>query len=336
MDIDSGEILALVSSPSYESNNFVSGISNHDWKELLNNPGKPMTNKTISTQYPPGSTFKTIVALAALENNFDPNTKFTCEGKTRLGRRKFHCWKEKGHGEVNLVTAIERSCNVYFYNLSREIGINNIVNVAKEFGLGAAIDIPLPNTKKGFLPTKEWKKNFFGIPWVLGDTFNSSIGQGFVETTGLLLAVLTARLASKGKKVVPSLFKLDTQPIFEDLPFSKENIEIVLEGMFRVVNKRNGTAYYRRIRKKQFRMSGKTGTAQVIATDHSKNKNKDDIEFEKRNHGLFIGFAPFDKPKYAISVIVEHGGSGSGSAAPLAQKLLYKIQKTAVEKHSSA
>lgn len=330
IDIKTGEILALVSAPSYESNNFVSGISSEDWDSLLNNSGKPMINKAISTQYPPGSTFKPIVALAALENGLDPTKKIRCRGEMRLGRRKFHCWKKHGHGELDLVSAIEQSCNIYFYNLSREVGIKKIVETAREFGLGDYTDIILPNEKKGFLPTKEWKKKYFGEPWVLGDTFNSSIGQGFVETTGLQLAIFMARMASaEGKKITPSLLKIDNHEEnqqFGELPFARDNINLILRGLYRVVNKRSGTAYYRRIKDKKYIMAGKTGTSQVVAINHNK-KDKEEVDFEKRNHGLFVGYAPFMDPKYAISVVVEHGGSGSSSAAPIAKKILYKIQK---------
>ena len=329
IDIETGEILALVSAPSYKSNNFVSGISSEDWDELLNNTGKPMINKTISTQYPPGSIFKPIVALAALENGYDPTKKIKCTGEMRVGRRKFHCWKKRGHGELDLVSAIEQSCNTYFYNLSREVGIEKIVQTAKEFGFNDYTNIMLPNERKGFLPTKDWKKKQFGQPWVLGDTFNSSIGQGFIEATGLQLAILTARLASpEGKKITPTLLKIDNPENvgeFEELPFARENINLILRGLYRVVNKKSGTAYYRRIKNKKYIMAGKTGTSQVVAIDHSK-KDDEEVSFERRNHGLFVGYAPFHKPKYAISVVVEHGGSGSSSAAPIAKKILHKIQ----------
>lgn len=330
INIETGEILALASAPSYEANNFVSGISNKDWNELLDNQGKPMINKAISTQYPPGSIFKPIVALTALENGFDPTRKIKCTGEMRLGRRKFHCWKKEGHGELDLVSAIEQSCNIYFYHLGREVGIANIVKTAKEFGFGTHTNITLPNEKKGFLPTKDWKKKYIGQPWVLGDTFNSSIGQGFIEITGLQLAIFAARLSSpENKKIIPSLFKFDGNKHnnnFAELPFDRNNINIVLRGLYQVVNSKLGTAYYRRIKNKKYIMAGKTGTAQVVAIDHKK-KDDEEVEFEKRNHGLFIGFAPFYHPKYAISVIVEHGGSGSVSATPIAKKILYKTQK---------
>ena len=288
-----------------------------------------MINKTISTQYPPGSTFKPIVALAALEEGYNPKKEIICKGHTRLGRRKFHCWKEKGHGKMNLITALEQSCNVYFYYLGREIGINKIIQMAKKFSLGSYSNIELPHEKAGLLPSKQWKKKLFNIPWVVGDTYNSAIGQGFVETTGLQLATYTARMAS-GKAVTPKLIKNNNIiSNFADLDIKTENLEIVKKALYGVVNKKKGTAYYKRIRKKGHEMSGKTGTSQVIAIDHKNKKDEEDIEFKNRNHGLFIGYAPAHKPKYAISVIIEHGGSGSSSAAPIAKKILEKIQEKA-------
>jgi len=326
LDIKTGEVLSMVSSPNFNPNLFLSGMNTEEWGSLVNNLGKPLTNKAISSQYPPGSTFKIMVALAALENGYNPNKKLFCSGKVRLGRRWFHCWRKEGHGSVNLVEAIERSCNGYFYQMSRDVGIYNIVKAAKDFGLGAKTTDEFYNEKPGNLPSKKWKKKVFNVPWVLGDTYNSAIGQGFIETTTMQLAVMTARLASKGKKIIPTLHKLDTQPIFEELSYDKKNIDLIQRGMFNVVNKKTGTAYWQKLRSKKFQMAGKTGTSQVVAIDH-KLKTKKEIEFEKRNHGLFIGFAPFDDPKYAISVVVEHGGSGSGSAAPIARRLLNKIHR---------
>jgi penicillin-binding protein 2 len=326
LDVDTGEILALISSPSYKANQFARGISEQSWQELINHPGKPMINKTISTQYPPGSTFKPIVALAALEEGYNPYKKIKCKGHTRLGRRKFHCWKEKGHGQMNLISAIEQSCNIYFYYLGREIGINKIIKMAQKLSLGSYSNIELPHEKAGLLPSKQWKKKLFGIPWVVGDTYNSAIGQGFIETTGLQLATYTARLAT-GKVITPKLIKDNDITDFSNLDIKTENLDIVKKALYGVVNKKKGTAYYKRIRKEGYEMSGKTGTSQVIAINHKNKKDEEDIEFQNRNHGLFIGYAPAHKPKYAISVIIEHGGSGSGSAAPIAKKILEKIQK---------
>ena len=326
IDIKTGDIIALVSSPSYKPNEFVRGISQDKWSKLVTNPGKPMINKTISVQYPPGSTFKPIVALAALEEGYNPKKKIKCMGNTRLGRRKFHCWKEKGHGDMNLITALEQSCNIYFYNLSREIGIDKISKTAKKFALGQYINVPLPHERRGLLPYKKWKKEIYGIPWVIGDTYNSAIGQGFIEATGLQLATYTARLASN-KAVIPRLIKQNNTPIFLDLGFKDKHIKIIHDALYGVVNSKKGTAYYQRIRKNSYKMSGKTGTSQVIAIDHKNKKDLKDIKFKNRNHALFIGYAPAHQPRYAISVIIEHGGSGSVTAAPIAKKILTKIQE---------
>ena len=227
---------------------------------------------------------------------------------------------------MDIITALEQSCNIYFYNLSREIGINKIIETAKKFALGKYSNIELPHEKKGFLPNKKWKKDMYGIPWVVGDTYNSAIGQGFIESTGLQLAVYTARLASN-KAVTPRLIKKNHTPDFIGLGFKEENMKIINDALYGVVNKRKGTAYYQRIRKKTYKMSGKTGTSQVIAIDHKNNKDLKDIEIKNRNHALFIGYAPASKPKYAVSVIIEHGGSGSTAAAPIARKVLTKIEE---------
>jgi penicillin-binding protein 2 len=297
---------------------------------LLDNPARPMVNKAVSEQYPPGSVFKTMAALAALENGYNPKKQVFCDGDVWLGRRKFHCWKKRGHQNVDMVSAIEGSCNIYFYKLGRRIGIKNIVDVAKKFGLGEKTGLDIHNEKDGHLPTKEWKKRVYKESWVVGDTYNSVIGQGFVEATVVQLAVMSARLASKGKKVIPSIFKDSSHKEFEDLGFEPANIDLVLRGMYDVVNNPKGTAYRQRLRGRRykgFKMAGKTGTSQVVKIDHKKDMKQKDVDFERRNHGLFVGFAPFDKPKYAISVVVEHGGSGSGSAAPIARRVMQKIHR---------
>ncbi len=327
LNIETGEILTLISTPSFDSNNFVSGISHKNWQKLLNNEAKPMLNRVVNSTYPPGSTFKLLVALAALEKKFNPKTSIVCNGKVRLGRRYFHCWKKSGHKKTNLLKAIEQSCNIYFYNLVKSIGINKVNEVAKKFGITEVFNIGLLNEKKGLLPDREWKKRVLNDYWALGDSYNSIIGQGAVGANILQLAVMTARLASKGKKILPTLLKQEEAPNFEQIAdIDQKNIEFVLKGMFKVVNSRKGTAYYSRIRKKGWDMSGKTGTSQVVAIDHKDKKKQSEIEFSRRNHGIFVGFAPYDKPKYAVAILIEHGGSGSGSAAPIARRILRKLR----------
>ncbi len=329
LDIQTGEILTLISQPSFDSNLFVAGIPQNKWHELISDPGKPMTNKAISNVYPPGSTFKNITALAALEDGFNPKKKITCKGKTRLGRRIFHCWRKEGHGTLDLVDALKQSCNVYFYHVAKEVGIAKIVATARKLGLGSITNIELNNEKAGHLPTMAWKKKIFNIPWVTGDTYNSGIGQGFLETTPLQLAVMTARIAS-GKEVSPTILKKAAASNFPELDFAPENLTIIRKALFKAVNEKRGTAYYRRIANKKFAMAGKTGTAQVVSVNHDK-EDFDKLDIKERNHGLFVGYAPFDKPRYAVSVVVEHGGSGSTSAAPIARDLLYFAQKQEIK-----
>ncbi len=324
IDIGSGNILTQISSPSFDPNIFLREISNENWNKLINNPAKPLQNKALSNNYPPGSTFKIIVAIAALENNFNPNTKFNCKGKIRLGRRWFHCWKKEGHGILDLKGAIRESCNCYFYQMSKKIGINNITKTAKEFGLGKKTNSNFYNEESGLLPTKKWKKNKFKEPWVLGDTFNSSIGQGFIQATPIQLAVMMSRLASK-RKITPNII-YNNDNKFDELNIQSHNIDYVMQAIYEVVNHKKGTAYWQRLKYKNFKFAGKTGTSQVIAINHKEEeKNFEDIAVKNRNHALFVGIAPYKKPKYALSVIVEHGGSGSSSAAPIAKNIFKKI-----------
>ena len=328
IDVTNGNILVLASNPTFNSNDFIVGISNEDWQNLVNDPGKPLQNKAISNNYPPGSIFKIIVALAALEDGFNPKQKYNCNGKVKLGRRYYHCWKEEGHGDMDLVDALKHSCNVYFYQMSREIGIAKIAKMANKFGLGNIINLPLLEQNKGFIPTKEWKRKVIKEHWVIGDTFNSAIGQGYVQVTNIQLANLISKIAS-GLNIQPHIIlnNYTKNTDFSKLDINPNHLEIIRNGLFKVVNEKNGTAYYNRIKTNKYKMSGKTGTAQVVSLEYTKDLEQNEIDFEKRNHGLFIGYAPYTKPRFAVSIIVEHGGSGSGSAAPIARKLLYKAQK---------
>lgn len=326
IDINTGNILVMASSPSFNANDFVVGINNDNWEQLINNPGKPLQNKAITNQYPPGSIFKVIVALAGLKQGFNPKQEFNCSGKVKLGRRYYHCWKENGHGSLNLEDAIKHSCNIYFYQLSREVGIDNIAKIAKQFGLGEKVDIPLPEQNSGFIPTKEWKRKTLKQPWVVGDTFNSAIGQGYVQATNIQLANLSAKIASN-TNIQPQIINNNQITNFESLNIDPEHLKTIHKGLYKVVNEKDGTAYYSRIKNHKFQMAGKTGTSQVVALEHNKDKEFKDIEFNQRNHALFMGYAPFYKPRFAISVIVEHAGAGSVAAAPLARLILYKAQK---------
>ncbi len=330
MNVKTGEILSMVSTPSFNSNNFIEGFSQEYWQELTTNIEKPLNNKPITANYPPGSVFKLIVALAALEHKINPKKKIRCNGKHRLGNRIFHCWKDSGHGLLDMQGAIKHSCNIYFFNLAKELGIDNITQIAKKFGYGEIFDLDLQKITIAELPSDNWKKRIFNEKWVGGDTLNTAIGQGFMLASPIQITVATARIANGGIRIIPHIIKnknlyTQYQALKEKPITSKENIEYIRKSMYNVVNERNGTAYYSRIKNKDFKMAGKTGTSQVISK-----REKNMTEEEKRNnknHALFTAFAPFHDPKYAITVVIEHEGSGSRSAAPIAKDILEKIQE---------
>lgn len=317
-----GEVVSAVSNPSFDNNEFVNGISEKKWNALLENPKRPLLNRSVTGQYSPASTFKMIVALAALcEKEVTKDFKVTCRGKTRLGRRDFHCWKKRGHGSLNMQQAIASSCDIYFYELGKRLGIDKIAKYAKIFGLGESLDFELFNNK-GIVPTKLWKRIRTKTPWVGGDDLVASIGQGFLLATPLQMAVMAARLGT-GKKVTPTL-KADQNLKFENLDIDKEKLATVQKGMDMVVNdRRYGTAYWRRSRK--YHLWGKTGTAQVISkrVDTKKIKLKD-IPYKQRTNALYVAFFEHDKHPLALSLVLEHAGSGS-KAAGIANKLLDEI-----------
>ena len=333
MNVETGEIIALVSTPSFDVNNFVDGISNKEWIELVNNDKKPLYNKTISALYAMGSTFKPVVAIAALENGWDENKKIDCKGSMKISKKlNFRCWKKIGHGKINIVQAIERSCNIFFANLGLFAGVNNIYNVAKELGIGEFFDINLPEYNNGILPNPTWKKEYHNDVWTKGDTINMSIGQGYILANPLQLATMIARIVNNGYPIKPFLvydsnLRDYNMSLYNNEPMFKEkNIKIVKKGMFEVINGNYGTASKLRT-KSNSQISGKTGTAQVISLEAKEKMEKQLKEGEKldekyQNHGIFVGFAPYEKPKYAISVVIEHGGSGSMSAAPVAVDIL--------------
>lgn len=329
MDVKTGEILTYASSPSFDPNNFVEGISKEYWKELNEDARKPLSNKPISALYPPGSTFKLMVALAALENKFNPATRFYCNGSYTLGRRVFHCWKEEGHGSLDLLNAIMHSCNVYFFNVASQIGHEKIIEMARRFGYGEKLDISLYGAKSGLVPSEDWKLQTFNQPWVKGDTLNTAIGQGNVLATPLQLALVTARIANGGVPIKPYLVKNpNIHKQFDSLKDSAlvelRHLRLVQEGMKKVVNDPGGTAYGKRIDISGFEMAGKTGTSQVISK-REKEMTKAENELNA-NHAIFVGYAPAHDPKYAISVVVEHGKSGSMTAAPIAKDILMEAQ----------
>ena len=328
IEVETGDILSLVSTPSYNPNNFVLGISKSNWNTLLNDERKPLLNKATSGAYPPGSTFKMVVAAAALELGLiGLNDKIFCPGFYELGSRKFHCWLKGGHGKLTLQGAIQKSCDVYFYELSRKVGVKKIGEMARLLGLGQSYNLPLTGLSKGFVPTKKWKKERFGTSWLVGDTLNVGIGQGFSLATPLQLAVMTARLAS-GKKVKPNLLSSpgNTRDKPKDLSIRKSTLATIRKGMFDVLNEKEGTAFKFRSTAENFSIAGKTGTSQVRRITREEREvgviKNEDLPWKMRDHALFTCFAPYKNPKYALSVVVEHGGSGSKVAAPIARDIM--------------
>lgn len=332
LDIQHGEVLTLVSVPGYDPDMFNMGLSNAQWRALQNDPMHPLINKSIAGLYPPGSTIKPLIALAALESGaMSPSDGVFCNGRTRLGNHLFHCWKKEGHGAMSMREAIKHSCDVYFYEAGRRTGIVPMQEMANKFGLGVKLNIGLPDEKQGLMPSPAWKRARFNQPWVGGETLIAAIGQGYIQTTPLQLAVMTARIAS-GKAVMPRLLRdvsSDSMPAdFADMKIPVNYLDIARDGMWAVVNEIRGTAYTKRMMDNGYAFSGKTGTAQVrrISREEryraggvTKNEN---LPWEQRDHALFVGYAPSDKPRYAISVVVEHGGGGSTIAAPIARDIL--------------
>ncbi|HLS19339.1 MAG TPA: penicillin-binding protein 2 [Paracoccaceae bacterium] len=336
MDVDNGDILAAASSPSYDPNPFVLGIGQQAYDALLNNDHRPLHNKWASGMYPPGSTFKVIVALAALEAGIGPGETAYCPGFLKLGKRRFHCWRSGGHGRMNLQDSLEQSCDVYYYEMARRIGIDKIADMAARLGLGIENSLPIPSISTGLIPTRAWKRANRDEDWQVGDTLNAGIGQGFVLATPLQLAVMTARIAS-GRGVQPRLIRARAgQPVpmerQVEMGIPPHHFEIIRRGMHGVVNGSRGTARGARIKEDFWLMAGKTGTSQVrniTAAERARGVfRNEDLPWRRRDHALFVGYAPSDAPRFAVSVIVEHGGGGSAVAAPIARDILLEVQKS--------
>lgn len=328
MDLKRGDLLSIASSPTYDPNKFVRGISVADYAFLRDNDHRPLASKTVQDAYPPGSTFKMVTALAALEAGLiTAEDTVHCPGHLEVSGRKFHCWKRAGHGHMNLELSLRESCDVYYYDLALKVGIENISAMARKLGLGEKHDIPMSAVASGLAPTKDWKRRARGKEWVIGDTVNASIGQGFVLSSPLQLAVMTARLAT-GRDIKPRLINtVDgiSQPsgLGAKLDINESNLRKVRKAMYEVSNNRRGTAYGSRIIEDTFRMAGKTGTSQVrniSAAERARGVTRNaDLPWERRDHALFVNFAPFDNPEIAVAVVVEHGGGGSTAAAPIAR-----------------
>ncbi|MHA1538937.1 MAG: penicillin-binding protein 2 [Alphaproteobacteria bacterium] len=333
MDAKTGDILAMASSPKFDTNSFVTGLSSKEWLSLRDNPKSPLSNKAISGQYSPGSTFKMVTALAALEKKvISTSERVFCSGHTTVGKTRFHCWKRSGHGYVNLHNALMRSCDSYFYEVAGRVGIKEIAKMAEKLGLGQSFDV-MSEEKKGLIPTKEWKKKKVKRNWTLGDTILTSIGQGYVLTTPLQLATMTARLANGKERIIPRLILNPSTPIppTEPLDISEKHLRYVQRGMNAVTMSNDGTAHNSRIFVPGMEMGGKTGTAQVRKITMRERlagvRRNEDLPWKWRDHALFVGYAPIKKPRYVVSVIVEHGGSGSKAAAPIARDILLKTQQ---------
>lgn len=330
IDIQTGEIKAMVSAPSYDPNLFSGRLSLRDWKRLNEHPRTPLLNRAISGLYAPGSTFKMVVAAAALEAGvISPSSKIKCEGSFDFGQRTFHCWNEKGHGFVDMISSLERSCDIYYYQIALKTGINRINNMARRLGLGEVTDIGLPSERAGIIPDRDWKQQNRGVPWTPGETVVAGIGQGFVLTTPIQLAVMTARIANGKKAVIPTMQSQNgTIPEFADLEIGDDILGMMKQGMREVMNGSFGTA--RKYDLAKFGgIAGKTGTVQVkrISKEQRERGITDNIDrpWKERDHALFVAYAPVKNPRYAISVIVEHGGSGSSMAAPIAQDIFEHI-----------
>ena len=325
MDVETGGILACASMPAFDPNQFSLGIRSDYWKSLLNNPRNPLLNKAFSGMYPPASTFKMVVGLAGLEAGvITPDSRVYCPGHFRLGNQTFKCWKAEGHGTLDLAGAIAQSCDTYFYQTGRDTGIENIVAMASRMGLGASSGLQMLGEKSGLLPSDQWKKATYNIPWVKGDTINASIGQGYMLATPIQLAIMTARIVTN-KQVKPTLIMAEKAAAFAPLDVNTAHLEAVMEGMWQVSNSPRGTAYWSRIKGDQL-MAGKTGTAQVRRLLR-RGVNQNTLPWEYRHHALFVGYFPTSAPRYTVSVVIEHGGGGSSAAAPVASDVLKKLQE---------
>ena len=369
MDIYTGEIIAMNSSPSFDPNLFLYGIDKKKWNDINKDPLKPLINKTISGLYSPGSTIKPIVALSALDNNIlRTNMTVKCEGKVEMYGQKYHCWKKKGHGYMSLQNAIKQSCDIYFYEASRLLGVDKLNITAKKFGLGEKVlGNEFLDEKKGLFPSTEWKKQAIGQNWYLGETFITGIGQGYIQTSPLQLCLMTAQLANGGYKIYPKIIAQKDQISVDQIKYkmllasqenkeansftdsfdkvfdnkikeytplfrNQENVKFVLDAMFKSTNEIYGTSYSSRIDDPRYQFAGKTGTAQVKRITEEEREldlEIDQIPYKDRDHAWYIAFGPYRNPRYAVSILVEHGGSGSKVAAPIAKKLF----KIIVDRH---
>jgi penicillin-binding protein 2 len=327
-----GQILALASSPSFDQNFFVGGITHEQWDSLISNPFRPMSNRAIQGEYPPGSTYKIITALAGLEEGvIDDQTTMNCPGHYRFGNRVYRCWKKGGHGKVDIIKAVEESCDVYFYQVGDLLGVDRLAWYAKAFGLGSPTGIFLDHEAHGLIPTAAWKKKRTGVPWQKGETLSIAIGQGFNLATPLQMAVLAAAVGNGGNRYQPmildriqsadgEILKKNEPRLTGRLPISQANLDLVKLGLWKVVNSENGTA--RGSRLADIDLSGKTGTSQVVSRKEDETLEEEDMPIHLRAHAWFVAYAPSEQPTIAVAVVVEHGEHGSGAAAPIAREMI--------------
>ena len=330
MDIHNGEMVTMVSVPSFDLNQLSRGIEISEWEKLVDHERKPLVNKPIRGLYSPGSTFKMLVALAALEDKLiDPDEKVTCDGVYHFANEEFNCWRPEGHGAVNLVDAIEQSCDTYFYDLALQVGIDRIEAMARRFGLGAQTGINLDGEKIGTVPGRDWKRANYDTGWRSGETIITAIGQGYLLATPLQMAVMTAALANGGKLVTPRVTKADIQPEAANIGLKPENLAIVQRAMYRAVNRPDGTGYGSSLLINGARMAGKTGTVQVRRISKDERLGgvtpNSELDWHLRDHSLFVGYVPHNNPRYAISVVIEHGGGGAQVAAPMARDIMVRL-----------
>ncbi len=337
LDVRNGDVLALASVPSFDPNLFARGIPEKTYKALLNNDHKPLFNKAIGGVYSPASCFKPVVAMAALHHGVtDGRERVRCTGKIKLGDREFHCWNRRGHGPVNMLGAIGVSCDIYFYEMARRLGIEKIHDNARLFGFGDRFDLGLGGARRGLVPNAAWKRARFELPWSQGETLITGIGQGFISATPLQLAVMTARMAT-GRKVTPRLLQGEPQEDFAPLDYNEGQFGAVRAGMIAVCETSWGTAHrLGGLGIKGVQMAGKSGTGQVRRISKQERDTRvlknHELPWKMRDHALFVAYAPAVQPRYAVSVIVEHGGGGSSVAAPPARDILRAL----VEKERSS
>jgi penicillin-binding protein 2 len=334
IDIESGEVLAMVSRPAFDPSQFSRGLTPEYWRSLVGNKENPLRDRNIQEHYSPGSTFKAITGIAAFEEGvIDENTEVFCSGNLRFGRKVYHCWKKEGHGATNIVKAVRESCNVYFQRAAMRMSIDTIAKYANIFGLGKRTGISLPREVSGLIPTEAWKKKRYGQVWQPGETLSCAIGQSYVLSSTIQLAQAYGAIANGGRIYRPyvvkdiytpkgELIKTFTPELMSDFKLKNEKtLKYIREGLYQVMNNPKGTAFARR--GKGIFMSGKTGTSQVIRAAADKVYQKcQQMDYDYRHHGVFVGFAPYEKPRIAAAALVEHGCSGSGAAAPVAEAVV--------------